>query len=79
MVAATLGLDEIGMNTAGKSADFIVLNADPLDDIATMMQIDRVFLKGAEVGRAILFSGFLLPCRSGNKKCGYFCGYPSTF
>jgi len=48
--ANTLGIDA-GLLTAGKSADFIVLDANPLDDIANARQIDRVFLKGSEVDR----------------------------
>ena len=48
--AKTLGI-EAGLLTAGKSADFIVLDANPLDDIANARQIDQVFLKGAEVDR----------------------------
>ena len=56
--AAALGFDETGTITAGKSADFIVLNADPLEDIANVKQIDRVFLKGAEVDRASLRTGW---------------------
>ena len=59
--AAALGFDETGMITAGKSADFIVLNADPLEDIANVKQIDRVFLKGAEVDRASLRAGWTGP------------------
>ena len=30
-------------------------------------------------GRANLFMGFWRPCRSGNQKCGYFCGCPPRF
>ena len=56
--AAALGIDETGVLTAGKSADFIVLNADPLEDIANVKQIDRVFLKGTEVDRASLRAGW---------------------
>ena len=48
--ANTLGI-EAGLLTAGKSADFIVLDANPLDDIANARQIDQVFLKGIEVDR----------------------------
>ena len=48
--AKTLGI-EVGLLTAGKSADFIVLDANPLDDIANARQIDQVFLKGTEVDR----------------------------
>ncbi len=49
--ADALGIEETGVLTAGKSADFIVLNADPLADIANVREIDRVFLKGSEVDR----------------------------
>ena len=48
--AKTLGI-EVGLLTAGKSADFIVLDANPLDDIANARQIDQLFLKGSEVDR----------------------------
>jgi hypothetical protein len=35
----------------GKSADFIVLNANPLDDINNTRQIDSVYLRGDAVDR----------------------------
>jgi hypothetical protein len=35
-------------------ADFIVLNANPLDDIANTRKIERVYLRGQEVPRAEL-------------------------
>ena len=57
--AAALGISEAGVLTAGKSADFIVLNADPLADIANVKQIDRVFLKGDEVDRESLRAGWM--------------------
>ncbi len=46
-----LGIDEAGLLAAGKSADFIVLDANPLDDITNARLIDKVFLKGIEVDR----------------------------
>ena len=49
--AAILGLNELGMVAAGKSADFIVLNANPLDDIHNTRQIDSVYLRGDAVDR----------------------------
>jgi imidazolonepropionase-like amidohydrolase len=52
--AEVLGLDQLGGIAPGKSADFIVLDANPLDNIANTRRIDRVFLRGAEVPRTAL-------------------------
>ena len=38
----------------GKSADFIVLDANPLDDITNTRRIDAVYLRGMEVDREAL-------------------------
>jgi imidazolonepropionase-like amidohydrolase len=37
---------------AGKSADFIVLDANPLDDITNTRRIASVYLRGAAVDRS---------------------------
>jgi imidazolonepropionase-like amidohydrolase len=50
--AQVLRLDRHGTIAAGKEADFIVLNANPLDDIANTRKIERVYLRGQEVPRA---------------------------
>ena len=50
--AAVLRLDRLGMVAAGKSADFIVLDGNPLDDIANIRRIAKVYLRGREVNRA---------------------------
>jgi imidazolonepropionase-like amidohydrolase len=37
---------------AGKNADFIVLDANPLDNIANVRKINAVYLRGEAVDRA---------------------------
>ena len=37
---------------AGKTADFIVLDANPLDDIKNTRKISAVYLRGAAVDRS---------------------------
>ncbi len=50
--AAFLRIADAGTLEAGKSADFIVLDANPLDDITNMRRISSVYLRGAAVDRA---------------------------
>jgi imidazolonepropionase-like amidohydrolase len=58
IVAATrnsaefLRIPDAGTLQAGKSADFIVLDANPLDDITNTRRISAVVLRGAAVDRA---------------------------
>lgn len=52
--AEILGLDDLGMVSPGKSADFVVLDANPLDDITNSRRISKVYLRGFEVNRAEL-------------------------
>jgi imidazolonepropionase-like amidohydrolase len=65
LVAATrisaeiLGQDDLGMVATGKSADFVVLDANPLDDITNTRKISRVYLRGVEIDRAKLCAGFM--------------------
>ena len=57
IVAATrnsaefLRMNDAGTLAANKSADFIVLDANPLDDIANTRRIASVYLRGAAVDR----------------------------
>jgi imidazolonepropionase-like amidohydrolase len=49
--AAILHLNT-GLVAAGRNADFIVLDANPLDNIANTRKINKVYLRGQEVPRA---------------------------
>jgi imidazolonepropionase-like amidohydrolase len=52
--ARILHLDTMGTITVGKEADFIVLDANPLDDILNTRRIAAVYLRGKEVDRKAL-------------------------
>jgi imidazolonepropionase-like amidohydrolase len=52
--ARAFGLDDVGTIAPGKSADFIVLDANPHDDIANTRKIRQVYLRGEELDRQVL-------------------------
>jgi imidazolonepropionase-like amidohydrolase len=59
--AAILGLDDLGTVAPGKSADFVVLDANPLDDITNSRAISRVYLRGRLVDRERLRRSWAAP------------------
>jgi imidazolonepropionase-like amidohydrolase len=52
--AEMMGIRDLGTMAEGKSADFIVLDANPLDDIRNTRRISRVYLRGAMLDRTAL-------------------------
>jgi imidazolonepropionase-like amidohydrolase len=56
--AELLQLADVGTVEANKSADFIVLDANPLDDITNTRRIASVYLRGEKVDRAALRAGW---------------------
>jgi len=62
--ASYLGLADRGLLAAGKRADFLVLDANPLDDIRNTRRIAGMYLAGAEVDRAALKASLLKGARN---------------
>lgn len=52
--AELLHVEDAGTLAAGKSADFLVLDANPLDDITNTRRIADVYLRGTAVDRAAM-------------------------
>ena len=56
--AEVMQLTDLGTIAAGKSADFIVLDANPIDDITNTRRINAVYIRGTAVDRAGLRQKF---------------------
>ncbi|HKT81605.1 MAG TPA: amidohydrolase family protein [Vicinamibacterales bacterium] len=56
--AEALGLTDVGTLAAGKAADFLVLDANPLDNIRNLRRISAVYLRGAAIDRDALAAKF---------------------
>ena len=56
--AELMGLDDLGTLAAGKRASFIVLDANPLDDIRNTRRIADVYLDGVKIDRAAIRAGW---------------------
>jgi imidazolonepropionase-like amidohydrolase len=56
--AAFLGFNDRGVIAPGKTADFIILNANPLDDIANTTRIADVYLRGEKLDRPSMRASF---------------------
>ena len=50
--AELMKLEDAGTIALRKNADFVVLDANPLDDITNTRRISSVYLRGAQVDRA---------------------------
>ena len=57
--AEILNLDRLGTLAEGKSADFVVLDANTLDDITNTRRISQVYLRGHRVDRENLRANFV--------------------
>lgn len=56
--ARRLGLDDLGLLKPGYSADLLILDENPLEDIRHTRAISRVYLRGQEIDRVALRNSF---------------------
>jgi imidazolonepropionase-like amidohydrolase len=57
--AQLMKLDQLGTLAVGQTADFLVLDANPLDNINNTRRIASVYLNGKELDRAALRKAWL--------------------
>lgn len=57
--AEAFGLDNVGVLAEGKAADFIILNANPLQEISNTREIADVYLRGERVDRERLSNSWI--------------------
>lgn len=56
--ASLFGLSDVGVIASGRAADFVVLDANPLDDITNSRRIADVYLRGTALDRSALAAHF---------------------
>ena len=54
--ASATGLADLGTLAAGKRADFLVLDANPIDDIRNTRRIADIYLRGMRLDREALLA-----------------------
>jgi imidazolonepropionase-like amidohydrolase len=64
--AEILRLDELGTIAKGKSADLIVLDANPLDKMSNIRRISDVYLRGRAIDRAAMRARWQAEWRKGS-------------
>jgi imidazolonepropionase-like amidohydrolase len=68
LAAQVVGVDDhLGSVVEGKSADFVVLDANPLDDITNTRRIADVYLRGRRVERAAMADRWSQECVSAGR------------
>jgi len=56
--------DRLGRMAVGKGADFIVLDANPFDDIRNTRKISQVYLRGKKVDRDGMKAKWAAQCKA---------------